>query len=78
VVIDARQVNFIDYSGVDMLHREARRLRRWRSLTLHRARPQVMEELQKLEGVECARSGLRSEVDPGAAAHRQAAPTDAP
>ena len=53
VVIDARQVNFIDYSGVDMLHREARRLRRaGGSLTLHRARPQVIEELQKLEGVE--------------------------
>jgi SulP family sulfate permease len=51
VVIDARQVNFIDYSGVDMLHREARRLRRaGGSLTLHRARPQVVEELQKLEG----------------------------
>ncbi|MBI6895515.1 SulP family inorganic anion transporter [Pseudomonas putida] len=53
VVIDARQVNFIDYSGVDMLHREARRLMRLGgSLTLHRARPQVIEELQKLEGVE--------------------------
>ncbi len=53
VVIDARQVNFIDYSGVDMLHREARRLGRLGgSLTLHRARPQVIEELQKLEGVE--------------------------
>jgi len=52
VVIDARQVNFIDYSGVDMLHREARRLMRsGGSLTLHRARPQVIEELQKLEGV---------------------------
>jgi SulP family sulfate permease len=52
VVIDARQVNFIDYSGVDMLHREARRLRRTGgSLTLHRARPQVVEELLKLEGV---------------------------
>ncbi|MEE1887588.1 SulP family inorganic anion transporter [Pseudomonas carassii] len=53
VVIDARQVNFIDYSGVDMLHREARRLmRNGGSLTLQRARPQVIEELQKLEGVE--------------------------
>ena len=51
MVIDARQVNFIDYSGVDMLHREARRLRRTGgSLTLQRARPQVIEELQKLEG----------------------------
>lgn len=51
VVIDARQINFIDYSGVDMLHREARRLRRaGGSLTLHRARPQVIEELHKLEG----------------------------
>ncbi|MFP5428914.1 MAG: SulP family inorganic anion transporter, partial [Gammaproteobacteria bacterium] len=53
VVIDARQVNFIDYSGVDMLHREARRLgRNGGSLTLQRARPQVVEELQKLEGAE--------------------------
>ncbi|MBV4506260.1 SulP family inorganic anion transporter [Pseudomonas sp. BW13M1] len=52
VVIDARQVNFIDYSGVDMLHREARRLlRNGGSLTLQRARPQVIEELQKLEGL---------------------------
>ncbi|CAK13026.1 SulP family inorganic anion transporter [Pseudomonas entomophila] len=52
VVIDARQVNFIDYSGVDMLHREARRLlRNGGSLTLRRARPQVIEELQKLEGL---------------------------
>lgn len=51
VVIDARQINFIDYSGVDMLHREARRMRRnGGSLTLQRARPQVIEELQKLEG----------------------------
>lgn len=53
VVIDARQINFIDYSGVEMLHQEARRLnRQGRSLTLRRARPQVIEELQKLEGVE--------------------------
>lgn len=53
VVIDARQINFIDYSGVEMLHQEARRLRRQdRSLTLRRARPQVIEELQKLEGME--------------------------
>lgn len=51
VVIDARQINFIDYSGVDMLHREARRLARTGgSLTLHRARPQVIEDLHKLEG----------------------------
>lgn len=53
VVIDARQINFIDYSGVDMLHREARRLQRsGGSLTLRGARPQVEEELQKLEGVQ--------------------------
>ena len=53
VIIDARQINFIDYSGVDMLHREARRLgRTGGSLTLHRARPQVVEELYKLEGAE--------------------------
>lgn len=51
VVMDARQVNFIDYSGVDMLHREARRLQRTGgSLTLRGARPQVIEELHKLEG----------------------------
>lgn len=51
VVIDARQINFIDYSGVDMLHREARRLARsGASLTLRGARPQVREELEKLEG----------------------------
>ena len=51
VVMDARQVNFIDYSGVDMLHREARRLARTGgSLTLRGARPQVIEELHKLEG----------------------------
>ncbi|MDZ5603196.1 SulP family inorganic anion transporter [Pseudomonas sp. RP23018S] len=51
VVIDARQINFIDYSGVDMLHREARRLQRaGGSLTLLRAPVQVIEELQKLEG----------------------------
>jgi sulfate permease, SulP family len=44
-------VNFIDYSGVDMLHREARRLARTGgSLTLRGARPQVIEELHKLEG----------------------------
>ncbi|WP_312931651.1 SulP family inorganic anion transporter [Pseudomonas sp.] len=53
VVIDARQINFIDYSGVDMLHREARRLNRTGgSLTLLRAPVQVIEELQKLEGTE--------------------------
>lgn len=53
VVIDARQINFIDYSGVEMLHQEARRLHRQsRRLTLRRARAQVVEELQKLEGVE--------------------------
>ncbi|KTC17718.1 SulP family inorganic anion transporter [Pseudomonas putida] len=51
VVIDARQINFIDYSGVEMLHQEARRLRRQgRQLVLRRARGQVVEELQKLEG----------------------------
>lgn len=60
VVIDARQINFIDYSGVDMLHREARRLTRTGgSLTLHRARPQVIEELHKLEGA--ARCPIRFE-----------------
>jgi SulP family sulfate permease len=51
VVIDAQHINFIDYSGVEMLHQEARRLRaHGRSLTLRRARPQVIEELRKLEG----------------------------
>ncbi|MGC5701635.1 SulP family inorganic anion transporter [Pseudomonas sp. NFXW11] len=53
LVIDARQINFIDYSGVEMLHQEARRLRRQgRSLTLRRARQTVKEELVKLEGAE--------------------------
>jgi len=53
VVIDAQQINFIDYSGVEMLHQEARRLlRQDRCLTLRRARPQVVEELRKLEGPE--------------------------
>lgn len=53
VVIDAQQINFIDYSGVEMLHQEARRLRtQGRSLTLRRARPHVVEELKKLEGPE--------------------------
>jgi SulP family sulfate permease len=53
VVIDAQQINFIDYSGVEMLHQEARRLRiQDRTLTLRRARPQVIEELQKLEGAD--------------------------
>lgn len=51
VVIDAQQINFIDYSGVEMLHQEARRLRaQARSLTLRHARAQVIEELHKLEG----------------------------
>lgn len=53
VVIDAQQINFIDYSGVEMLHQEARRLRsQGRSLTLRKARPHVVEELLKLEGPE--------------------------
>lgn len=53
VVIDAQHINFIDYSGVEMLHQEARRLRaQGHSLTLRRARPQVVEELLKLEGPE--------------------------
>ena len=51
VVIEAQHINFIDYSGVEMLHQEARRLRETgRSLTLRGARPQVVEELKKLEG----------------------------
>jgi SulP family sulfate permease len=53
VVIEAQQINFIDYSGVEMLHQEARRLlKQNRSLTLRQARPQVVEELRKLEGAE--------------------------
>ena len=53
VVIDAQQINFIDYSGVEMLHQEARRLgTQGRSLTLRKARPHVVEELKKLEGPE--------------------------
>ena len=55
VVIEAQQINFIDYSGVEMLHQEARRLAGLgRSLTLRRARPQVVEELKKLEGADTA------------------------
>jgi len=51
LVIEAQHINFIDYSGVEMLHQEARRLRRQdRSLTLRRARQPVKEELIKLEG----------------------------
>lgn len=51
VVIESQQINFIDYSGVEMLHQEARRLAGLgRSLTLRGARPQVVEELKKLEG----------------------------
>ena len=53
VIIDAHHVNFIDYAGVTMLHQEARRLQaQQRTLVLRRARPQVIEELQKLEGAE--------------------------
>jgi SulP family sulfate permease len=53
VVIEAQQINFIDYSGVEMLHQEARRLLgQDRCLTLRQARPQVVEELRKLEGAE--------------------------
>ena len=53
VVIEAQHINFIDYSGVEMLHQEARRLRRQeRSLTLRRARQPVVDELRKLEGPE--------------------------
>lgn len=53
VVIEAQHINFIDYAGVAMLHQEARRLlAQGRSLTLRRARAQVIEELHKLEGPE--------------------------
>ncbi|PAU56502.1 SulP family inorganic anion transporter [Pseudomonas indica] len=53
VIVEAQQVNFIDYAGVEMLHQEARRLLgQNRSLTLRQARPQVVEELLKLEGPE--------------------------
>lgn len=53
VVIDAQHINFIDYSGVEMLHQEARRLlKQDRTLTLRRARQHVVEELQKLEGAD--------------------------
>ncbi|WP_164708162.1 STAS domain-containing protein, partial [Pseudomonas viridiflava] len=53
VVIEAQQINFIDYSGVEMLHQEARRLnRQGRALVLRHARPQVIEELHKLEGAD--------------------------
>ena len=51
VVIEAQQINFIDYAGVAMLHQEARRLRsQGRSLCLRRAKASVVEELLKLEG----------------------------
>jgi len=51
VIIDAQHINFIDYAGVAMLHQEARRLlAQGRQLVLRRARPQVVEELLKLEG----------------------------
>ncbi len=53
VILDAHHVNFIDYAGVEMLHQEARRLAgQQRELVLRRARPQVIEELHKLEGAE--------------------------
>ncbi|MET1079530.1 MAG: SulP family inorganic anion transporter [Pseudomonas sp.] len=53
VIIDAHHVNFIDYAGVEMLHQEARRLLvQGRQLILRRARPQVRDELLKLEGLE--------------------------
>lgn len=53
LVIDARHINFIDYDGVEMLHQEARRLQALqRSLVLRQARPQVVEEILKLEGAE--------------------------
>jgi len=53
VVIEAQHINFIDYSGVEMLHQEARRLLGLgRSLTLRRARAPVVEELKKLEGAD--------------------------
>jgi len=53
VVIDARHINFIDYAGVEMLHQEARRLQvLQRRLVLRQARPQVVEEILKLEGRE--------------------------
>lgn len=53
VVIDAHHVNFIDYAGVEMLHQEARRLQgQKRSLVMRRARPQVIDEIQKLQGAE--------------------------
>ncbi|SEM63774.1 sulfate permease, SulP family [Pseudomonas sp. ok272] len=53
VVIEAQHINFIDYSGVEMLHQQARRLlQQGRSLTLRRARGHVVEELRKLEGAQ--------------------------
>ncbi|MEK1939345.1 MAG: SulP family inorganic anion transporter [Pseudomonas sp.] len=53
VVIEAQQINFIDYAGVSMLHQEAHRLRaQGRTLCLRRAKAQVVEELLKLEGAD--------------------------
>ncbi|KQQ53654.1 SulP family inorganic anion transporter [Pseudomonas sp. Leaf127] len=65
VVIEAQHINFIDYSGVEMLHQEARRLgQQGRSLILRHARPHVIEELHKLEGPE--RCPIRFESAVGA------------
>lgn len=53
VMIDAQHINFIDYAGIAMLHQEARRLHgQQRHLVLHHARPQVIDEIRKLEGAE--------------------------
>ncbi|WP_407313985.1 SulP family inorganic anion transporter [Pseudomonas sp. nanlin1] len=53
VIVDALHINFIDYSGVAMLHQVARHLNaQGRHLVLRRARPAVVDELLKLEGRE--------------------------
>lgn len=53
VVIDARQVNFIDYAGVAMLYQEARRLgTQNRSLSLRSARQQVIADIHSFAGAE--------------------------
>ncbi|MGV2458785.1 UNVERIFIED_CONTAM: STAS domain-containing protein, partial [Pseudomonas aeruginosa] len=46
LVLDARQVNFIDFAGAVLLQQEARRLHaEGRRLVLRHARPQVREAL---------------------------------
>lgn len=62
VIIDALHINFIDYAGVSMLHQEAMRLQaEGRQLVLRRARPQVREEIHKLDAVAGGALGFEGE-----------------